>query len=91
VVEPVSTFAEVAARARAVLAAPGGDPPSLARTVVLVGPEGGWSAEEDHVGIARMSLGDHVLRAETAAIAACSVLAALRSRLAGDMSQAAGS
>ncbi|MCU1458857.1 MAG: methyltransferase, RsmE family [Actinomycetia bacterium] len=51
--------------------------------VVLVGPEGGFSPEEliglDEAGpVARLAVGPHVLRAETAAIAAASVLAAQR-------------
>ena len=51
--------------------------------VVLVGPEGGFSPEElaglDDAGtVGRMAIGPHVLRAETAAIAAAAVLAARR-------------
>ena len=91
VVEAVGTFADVVARGGVVLAAPGGSPPSLAWPVVLIGPEGGWSPEEERAVPERVALGDHVLRAETAAITACSVLGALRSRLAGDMSHPAGS
>jgi 16S rRNA (uracil1498-N3)-methyltransferase len=91
VIEPVTTFAELAGRPGAALAAPGGAPPSLAAPLVLVGPEGGWTADELAAPIGRVALGDHVLRAETAAIAACSVLSALRSRLAAEMSRPAGS
>ena len=91
VIEPVTTFAEVAARPGAVLAAPDGDPPSLARPVVLIGPEGGWTPEESAALAAHVALADHVLRAETAAITACSVLGAIRSRRAGEMSRPAGS
>ena len=52
---------------------------------VLVGPEGGWSAEEfDRVrgmGVPMLPLGPHVLRLETAAVlAAAFVLAASRER-----------
>jgi RsmE family RNA methyltransferase len=86
VIEAIATFAEVAARPGAALAAAGGAPPSLRHPVLLVGPEGGWSTDEDATPIARVALGDHVLRAETAAIAACSVVAAIRSRLAGEVS-----
>lgn len=91
VVEPVATFAELVARPGAVLAAPGGAAPSLAAPMVLVGPEGGWSAEELAAPIGRVALADHVLRAETAAITACSVLGALRSRLTAEVSRPAGS
>lgn len=46
---------------------------------VVVGPEGGWSSnEQDRVPIA-VDLGRHVLRAETAAVAAATLLAAVRS------------
>jgi 16S rRNA (uracil1498-N3)-methyltransferase len=86
IIEPVADFADVAARPGAALAAAGGAPPSLAHPVLLIGPEGGWSPGEETTPLARVALGDHVLRAETAAITACSVLAAIRSRLAGDMS-----
>jgi 16S rRNA (uracil1498-N3)-methyltransferase len=46
--------------------------------LVLIGPEGGWSQEEaqiaEQVGIQPITLGQHILRAETAAIAAISIL-----------------
>ncbi|MCO5313100.1 MAG: 16S rRNA (uracil(1498)-N(3))-methyltransferase [Microthrixaceae bacterium] len=47
--------------------------------VVAVGPEGGWSERERSLGATVMGLGDHILRAETAAITAGALLAALRS------------
>jgi 16S rRNA (uracil1498-N3)-methyltransferase len=47
-------------------------------TTVLVGPEGGWSADELALSTRRISLGANVLRAETAAIAAGVRLAAHR-------------
>jgi len=58
---------------------PGGDP---SRQIKLaVGPEGGWTAEEETLfadeGWKPVSLGPRILRAETAAIAAISVVAAL--------------
>jgi len=47
---------------------------------LAVGPEGGWTAEEQDVfaekGWTSVSLGETILRAETAAIAAASVIAA---------------
>jgi 16S rRNA (uracil1498-N3)-methyltransferase len=64
----------------AALAEPGGEPPSLARPTVLVGPEGGWAPEEVSAAAATVSLGGLVLRSETAALAAAAVLVALRSR-----------
>ena len=64
----------------AALAEPGGAPPSLDRPQVLVGPEGGWAPEELAAAAATVSLGDQVLRSETAALAAAAILGALRSR-----------
>lgn len=77
----VSTFAEVAARPGACLAEAGGAPPSLDRPTILIGPEGGWSDAERAAGLPAVALGPHVLRAETAAIAAGALLAALRGNL----------
>jgi len=46
--------------------------------LVLIGPEGGWSQEEaqiaEQAGIQPITLGEHILRAETAAIATISIL-----------------
>jgi 16S rRNA (uracil1498-N3)-methyltransferase len=46
--------------------------------LVLIGPEGGWSKEEmlaaEQAAIQPMTLGEHILRAETAAIATISIL-----------------
>jgi len=61
------------------LAEPGGGPISLAKPVVLVGPEGGWSPRELALVPAKVSLGDGILRVETAALAAGALLTALRS------------
>jgi len=52
--------------------------PGLAHPVVLIGPEGGWSEAERTLAIPRISLGSHVLRAETAAITAGALLCGLR-------------
>jgi 16S rRNA (uracil1498-N3)-methyltransferase len=66
----------------ATLAEADGPRPRLAHPIVLVGPEGGWSGEElaaaDAAGVPRVGLGPHVLRAETAAVAAGALLAAER-------------
>lgn len=64
------------------IAVPGGAPLSLATPTVLVGPEGGWSDEELAAVPAKVGLGPHVLRAETAAMAAGVLLAAMRAGLA---------
>jgi 16S rRNA (uracil1498-N3)-methyltransferase len=52
-----------------------------ARVTVLVGPEGGLAAEEVDLAVAAgfvaVGLGDHIVRAETAAIAAAAIVAHL--------------
>ncbi len=78
VVEPATTFAELATRPGAVLAQAGGPPLDASARVVLIGPEGGWTDEERAAVPAVAGLGAHVLRAETAAIAAATLLVAGR-------------
>lgn len=78
VVEPVTTFEAVVAQSGAVMADRGGAPLDDAATTVLVGPEGGWGEGEARADVRRVRLGDHVLRAETAAIAAGVLLTAHR-------------
>lgn len=50
-------------------------------TILALGPEGGWSAEEERLlveaGAERVRLASHVLRIETAAEAACAIAAHL--------------
>ncbi len=82
VVEPPAGFGDVARRPGAALAVAGGDPPSLERPLVLVGPEGGWDpSSELGGGLATVGLGPNVLRTETAAVVAGTLLVALRSGL----------
>jgi 16S rRNA (uracil1498-N3)-methyltransferase len=80
-VEPVAVFDDLARRAGAALAERGGRPPTLARPMLLVGPEGGWSERERGAGLPAVGLGPTVLRAETAAIVAGVALCGLRSAL----------
>lgn len=61
----------------------GGVPPSLAHPTIVIGPEGGWTDEEVAAIPMGVGLGPQVLRAETASIAAATLLAALRSGLVG--------
>jgi len=77
----------------AVVADAGGSPLEPSDRVVAVGPEGGWADNElehpvrgDGAGRAvdRVGLGEHVLRAETAAITAGVLLTAIRSGLAAE-------
>ena len=58
-----------------------GSPPSLARSVVAVGPEGGWSDTERERLPEAVGLGQQVLRAETAALTAGMLLCSIRSGL----------
>ena len=74
----VSPFEAVAAETGAALAHPGGGPPALAEPVVLVGPEGGWDDAELAAAPALTGLGPTVLRTETAALVAGTLLCALR-------------
>ncbi len=77
----VHTFTAVAELPGAARAERGGAPLSLATPTVLVGPEGGWSEAERACDLPVIGLGAHVLRAETAAIAAGVALAGLRAGL----------
>jgi len=78
VVEAPTDFAGAADRPGAVLADPDGDSPWLAAGPVLIGPEGGWTPEEAGRSLPHMTLGPHILRSETAAMAAGALLSALR-------------
>ncbi len=71
---------EVADGPGVAMAEPGGPPLDADRTTLLVGPEGGWTRAE--LGSrATVGLGPTVLRSETAAIAAATLLTAQRGRL----------
>lgn len=78
-VAAISSFPQVSALPGAVRADMGGGVPGLDRPTLLIGPEGGWSADERTGLPASVALGPGVLRAETAAIAGAAVLCALRS------------
>jgi 16S rRNA (uracil1498-N3)-methyltransferase len=67
------------------LAQPGGGPPGLDRAVVAVGPEGGWDDEELARWGPGVGLGPTVLRSETAAVAAGTLLCALRGGVVGPL------
>jgi 16S rRNA (uracil1498-N3)-methyltransferase len=83
VIGEVAELSALAAEPGAALAERAGPPPSLAHPVILVGPEGGWTPTERALGGATVALGGHVLRAETAAVTAGALLAALRAGLVG--------
>jgi 16S rRNA (uracil1498-N3)-methyltransferase len=82
-IDALTAFADAAALPGATLADLDGEPPSLARTTLLVGPEGGWSEREIGCSLPRTRLGVHVFRAETAAITGGALLIALREILTG--------
>jgi 16S rRNA (uracil1498-N3)-methyltransferase len=73
VVDLADLLAEVGPRAA--MADRGGEPVGRGHTTLLVGPEGGWADGEVPDGAPRVAFGPHVLRAETAAIAAGCLLA----------------
>ena len=75
-VSPVMPFAEIASRPGAVRCDMGGAPLTTEHTTVLIGPEGGWAETENDLPI--VGLGPNVLRAETAAIAAATLMCAQR-------------
>lgn len=80
-VEDLATFAAAARVPGVAMARPGGDAPHLDQPSILVGPEGGWAADELATGLPGVGLGPRVLRAETAAIAAAALLVGLRDGL----------
>lgn len=84
VVRPVVDFAVAATGLGALgpvaLAEPGGSAVALDHPCILVGPEGGWTADEAAAVPAAVSLGPTILRAETATLAAGLLLCALRAR-----------
>jgi len=82
-VSAVASFATVAAEAGAALAHADGGPPSLAHRIILVGPEGGWDDAELRSGLPHVRLGGHVLRTETAALVAGTLMGALRDGTCG--------
>ena len=82
-VDDVTGFDAMVAEAGATLAQAGGAPPSLDRTLVLVGPEGGWDDAELVSGLPPVGLGPRILRTETAAVVVGTLLCALRAGTVG--------
>jgi 16S rRNA (uracil1498-N3)-methyltransferase len=74
------TLAEAAAALPGLhLADIGGAAPTTDLAAIAIGPEGGWSAAERALGLPTVGLGNTVLRAETATLAAGSLVQMLRS------------
>ena len=80
-VDGLASFDDVLALPGAVAADRSGTPLTLDTPTVLIGPEGGWAPGERGRFRATVGLGAQVLRAETAALAAGTLLGALRSGL----------
>jgi 16S rRNA (uracil1498-N3)-methyltransferase len=74
-VEPVRSYGDVVERDGTVVAQMGAPPPTGEVRSLLVGPEGGFTGTELERATRCASLGTHVLRAETAALAAGTLLA----------------
>jgi len=91
VVDGVLSVGDLVGRAGLVVADPRGvratelGAPEGGEWVVLVGPEGGFDDAEAArlAGVPRLAVGPHVLRAETAAIAASAALAGCRAAVPG--------
>jgi len=60
------------------MAVPGAPPLASTCVAVVIGPEGGWTDAERAAGRPEVGLGPHVMRTETAAIAAGALLVAAR-------------
>lgn len=71
-------------------AAVGAGPISPGTRNVMIGPEGGWSPSEVAMPLPTVGLGPQVLRTETAAIAASTLLVLVRSQLVLSASRSAG-
>ncbi|MXZ98267.1 MAG: 16S rRNA (uracil(1498)-N(3))-methyltransferase [Acidimicrobiaceae bacterium] len=76
-VEPVRAFGDLDLGGTA-LAVPEGRTLAAGENFVLVGPEGGWADAELAAVDRQVCLGPHIMRAETAAIAAAALLGARR-------------
>ena len=77
-IDPVRDFGELDLTGAALAASVGG-PMTGDENFVLIGPEGGWADAELAAVPVHVGLGPHIMRAETAAVAAGAMLAARRS------------
>ncbi len=77
-IDPVRDFGELDLTGAA-LAASVGRTMAGGENFVLIGPEGGWADAELAAVPVHVGLGPHIMRAETAAVAAAAMLAARRS------------
>jgi len=77
-IEGPATLEALAGEGGVALAVPGGAPLATATHTIAVGPEGGWTEAERSLRFPEVALAAHVLRTETAAIAAGVLLEACR-------------
>jgi 16S rRNA (uracil1498-N3)-methyltransferase len=77
---PPQSVSQAGKLAGLALAERGGEAPGPTVHAVAVGPEGGWSPAERALGLETVGLAEHVLRAETASVAAAVLLCAGRSQ-----------
>ena len=77
-VHPVTTISSLVTSRDLAFAEPGGEPLSESVSLVVIGPEGGFSHDELRGASTIVSLGESVLRAETAAIVAGALMVNLR-------------
>ena len=78
VVHPVTKLVDLITRGDVAFAEPGGVEVSAVHRTIVVGPEGGFDPEEVDLSVIRVSLGESVLRAETAAIVAGALMTQCR-------------
>ena len=78
VVQPVTQLADLVLRTDVAFAEPGGVEVSAVHRTIVVGPEGGFAPDELGDSVGRVSLGESVLRAETAAIVAGALMTRCR-------------
>ena len=78
VVHPVTKLVDLITRGDVAFAEPGGVEVSAVHRTIVVGPEGGFDHEEVGMSVIRVSLGESVLRAETAAIVAGALMTRCR-------------
>ena len=78
VVHPVTQLADLVSRSEVAFAEPGGVEVAAVHRTIVVGPEGGFAPDELDGSVSRVSLGESVLRAETAAIVAGALMTRCR-------------
>ena len=77
-VHPVTQLADLVSRSEVAFAEPGGVEVAAVHRTIVVGPEGGFAPDELDGSVSRVSLGESVLRAETAAIVAGALMTRCR-------------